>query len=534
MKALKIVTSILIVCGIIFLSLSCSSKSTSTTTTTTKTATVTKGTLSVSITGTGNLAYSTTQDLAFEVPGYVESVSVKTGDTVKEGQEIAKVDTSEWDKTLKSYQSTLTKAQRALNDSQATLASKTRDVSAKELAVQQAQLDLQTSEYNLSQIADVKTAQANVDGIQTDLTTAQSNLRIALANGYDTTLLYNQIASYNDALAQANKRLLNIENGKDLNITSSVALQVAQDTLAVTQKQKAVADAQAAVDTANTAVKNAQLDLADAAQSVKDSQSDLDEANKLSPIIKAPFAGIITSVNSKGGDEVFKGTIAVTIADPSQFEADIFVTENDIFSVKVGGEATVSLDALSDLTFPAKVTYIAPTATVSSGVVNYSVTVTLTSLQPITNTPTISGQSPAQSSTRAIPTLTSSSGSTASTSTATASSSQSVTLKKGLSATVKIISEQASNVLIVPSKAIKQQGQNSTVQVVNGTTTETVIVKTGITDGTNTEITEGLSEKQQVVYTVSTSSSSSTSKTTQGVSGLGGISGAGGPPPGGF
>ena len=100
-----------------------------------------------------------------------------------------------------------------------------------------------------------------------------------------------------------------------------------------------------------------------------------------SPTITAPFDGYITSVKVKGGDEVFKGSVALTIADPNQFEADILVTENDIASVKLDGEATVSLDALSDLTFPAKITWIAPTATVSSGVVNYKVTVTLTSLK---------------------------------------------------------------------------------------------------------------------------------------------------------
>jgi macrolide-specific efflux system membrane fusion protein len=279
-----------------------------------------------------------------------------------------------------------------------------------------------------------------------------------------------------------------------------------------------------AVDTAKTAVTNAQLDVADDQQSVKDAQNDLDEANSLSPIIKAPFAGIITKVNVNGGDEVYKGTVAATIADPSQFEADIVVTEDDIFSVKVGGEATVSLDALSDLTYPAKITYIAPTATVSSGVVNYSVTVTLTSLTPISTSQTSS-----QSATGTTPSGTSTAASSA-TSTSP-NSSQSITLKEGLSATVEIISQQANNVLIIPSKAIKQQGQNYTVQVVKGTTTETRIVKTGMTDGTNTAIIDGLSEGEQVVYSISASSSSSATKTTtQSMPGLG----IGGPPGGGF
>jgi len=49
----------------------------------------------------------------------------------------------------------------------------------------------------------------------------------------------------------------------------------------------------------------------------------------------------------------------MTIADPSQFEASVLITENDINTVKLDGTATVSLDALSDLSFPAEITWIA-------------------------------------------------------------------------------------------------------------------------------------------------------------------------------
>jgi multidrug resistance efflux pump len=112
------------------------------------------------------------------------------------------------------------------------------------------------------------------------------------------------------------------------------------------------------------------LDVNDADTAVADAQSALDDAKDLSPIITAPFDGFISSIKVAGGDEIQKGTIAMVIADPNQFSAKILVTEDDIFSVKLGGDATVSLTALSG-TPSAKVTKISPTATVSSGVVNY-------------------------------------------------------------------------------------------------------------------------------------------------------------------
>jgi HlyD family secretion protein len=538
MKWLKIWLSSLLVGGLVFLSVSCSSTS-ATATTATKTATVQKGNITVSVTGTGNLAYSHSEDLAFEMAGYVESVSVSAGDTVEEGQEIAALDTSDWDKEVRKLEDALTAAQRDLNDKTDALASTQRQVASKELAVQAAQLDLDTAVYNLSQITEVKDAQDKVDAAQNSLDITQSNLQVALAQGADTDGPRQQIDFFTNELEEAKIRLNRILDGNDVTIETTVALDIAKDQFRVLQAQKTLDDAKSAVEGANTAVKNARLDVDEAKQSVADGQSDLDEEKSLSPVVKAPFAGYITKVNVSGGDEIQKGTVAAQIADPDQFEADILITENDISSIELGGEATVSLDALSDITFPAKITEISPTATVSSGVVNYAVTVELTSLQPITVTQGTAGQQqpPAaapsgtanSSGTASATPSTVPSGTTAASNSNGADSSRGIELKDGLSATVEIISQQVSDVLIIPSKAITRQGQNSTVQVVKGTTTETRTIKTGLTDGTNTQVTEGLNESEQVVYKVSASGSSSSTSSSGSQGGLGGM---GGPPPG--
>jgi hypothetical protein len=91
----------------------------------------------------------------------------------------------------------------------------------------------------------------------------------------------------------------------------------------------------------------------------------------------------------------------VQIADPNKIEAQILVSETDIFSIALGKDASVSVDALSGLSFPAKLTRIAPTATVSQGVVNYSVVVELTSLTPVL--PAMGGMKPASPSGQSLP-----------------------------------------------------------------------------------------------------------------------------------
>jgi HlyD family secretion protein len=570
MKLRKIAVTIFILCAVLAIIPGCSSKTTSTVKT--QVVNVQKGTLSESITGTGNLALSRTEDLAFEVAGYVAEVLVSEGESVKEGQELAKLDTSEWETELKTLKKTLETAQRNLSTKtsalttaerlvitrESALTKAERLVTTREFAVSQAQLDVQTAAYNLSQIADVKQAQKEVDNAEYALKFARSVLTGELGGGVDlSTTYWTQLAANaQDELVIAKENLKDLLNGAVATTSEEVALQVATKQLAVEKAdmaledaktavedaRSAVNDAQLAVDDAKSAVDDAGLDVADAEQSVADARSKLDEAQSKSPIITAPFDSFITSIKVTGGDEVYKGTIAMQIADPNQFAAKILVTEEDIFSVKLGQAATVSLTALSDLTFPATITRISPTATVSSGVVNYSVSVNITSLQPVTAVQTTSSQPAAPSANVTAPSGTASSNSlpgvarTAAATSTTSSVSGNVTLKDGLSATVSIISQQKNNILIIPSKAITRQGGSSTVQVVKGTGTETRTVTTGMTDGTSTEITSGLAEGEQVVIkTTSTSSTSSTTKTTTAASGIQGLTGGpSGPPPGGF
>jgi HlyD family secretion protein len=542
MKPLKITAAILALCMMVFLFVSCSSSSAATSTTKTLTATVNKGNITVYITGTGNLAYADTENLAFDMAGTVDSVSVSAGDTVTKGQELVKLNTSDWEDQIASLEKALTTVQRNLVTTQSNLTKAQRQVSSKELAVKQAELDLQSTQDNVNNITEVKKYQDKVDKAQYELQFDQSMLEAAAKDPSQTMSVdfWNQeIKNDQQTLADAQADLKSALSGTNTTLSSDVVLQIAKAQLQVEQSQQALEDAKTAVADANTAVDSANQDIQDAQQAVNDAQSNLDKVKALSPVITAPFDGFITKVNVSGGDEIQKGTVAVQIADPNQFQANILVTENDIFSVKLGGDATVSLDALSNVTYPAKITKISPTATVSSGVVNYSVTIQLTSLQPVNTKQNSTTQVPSQpaagsTSSGTLPAITPSAGTStqpavSSASSASTGSLQTVTLKDGLSATVEIIQQQATGVLVVPSKAITRKSQTYTVQVVNGTATETRTVQIGITDGTNTQIVQGLSEGEQITYTVSSSSSSSSSSNNQSNS----LLGVGGPP-GGF
>jgi len=105
-----------------------------------------------------------------------------------------------------------------------------------------------------------------------------------------------------------------------------------------------------------------------------------------------------------------------------------------------------------------------------------------------------------------------------------------------MNATVIITVQQAQNVLVVPDRAIQTQGGNSVVEVQKSDgSTETVVVQTGLSNGTNTEITSGLEAGQTVILpsrAVTTTSAQTTTTTSTGTQG-GGFFEGGGPPSGG-
>ncbi len=386
MKALRLAILAVVAGGIAILSLSCAGKATQSTTQQ-QVVTVQRGNLEVDITASGNLSLSRTEDLAFDMAGIVDQVNVQVGDSVKQGEVLATLDTSLRDENLTQLESNVLQA---------------------EISQKNTQLALDKAE---------------------DQTVTLVTGDIVYSNNYDDQQI----------------EILKLQNQQAL-------------------------------------------------QKLADAQKALTDAQNASPEVIAPFDGFVTAVNVAAGDAgvsgngVPKGTVAVTIADPTKFEADILVSEMDIYKVKLGGDAAVQLSSLPGLNLPAKVTFISPTATIQQGVVNYKVTV---EIQPL--------EAPTQG------------GETSSSTPAPSTAAQNLQLREGLTATVNIVVAKRTNVLLVPNGAITtQRGQNYVqVMAADGTVTQQAIT-TGISNWQYTEVTDGLSEGEKVVIPQGTTSTATT------------------------
>jgi HlyD family secretion protein len=529
---------------VIIAALTINSFGSSSATPTVATTTIARGGIVASVAGSGTVAAAQALDLSFQTSGTVTQVLVGEGDTVAAGQTLAQLDTRALQLDVDSAQAALdsaktkltqttdgnvqpaditaqkaavASAQAQLKSAQAQLAalkSPTPDkLSAAEAAARQAELALQAQKDTSS--ASKTKAEQDLQQATDALTQAQSKYATALKNwqyvqesGADPSnpsttnaqgqkvknkLNDTQRQQYYDAYVQAEAALHSAETAvAQAQVTYDAAraaeptnIQQAESKLADAQAQLSalqnpsandIAQKQASVDQARAALTQAQANLAklsapgtesdvaiqqstvaQAEQNLKQAELKLEQAT-----LKAPFAGVVTTVNIvPGGNASISGAsstaAAVSLIDRSTLHVDLKLSENDVAKVQLGQPVDLTIDALKDWKAQGTVSYIAPSAESSNGVVTYRVRVDFPDSD--------------------------------------------ARVKVGMTANLTITTAKKDGVLLVPNTALLPKGAGHVVQVLNadGKTTRDVDVQTGLTDGTNTEITSGLNEGDKVV-----------------------------------
>ncbi len=139
-----------------------------------------------------------------------------------------------------------------------------------------------------------------------------------------------------------------------------------------------IALAQATVEDAQETLDSLKNGPTESDLTVAETRVILAEAAEAQATLTAPFTGTITSLDVMPGDIVTAGTTALRIDDLSNLYIILSISELDISSIKVGQDATITFDAISDKEYHGKVTQISLVANVSQGVVNYPVTIQIT------------------------------------------------------------------------------------------------------------------------------------------------------------
>ncbi len=317
-------------------------------------------------------------------------------------------------------------------------------VAQAQVAVTQAQVALQTAEYELEQaqdtytLSDIKAAQAKVDEAKRDLEEALVRLY-----GYEP-----ESPGWKEYQKIVNQIQLRLNTAQD----KLDAMLYGTDTKEVTIKKLQVEAAQQSLELAQQSLKLAQQSLKPASQSLGQAQKQLNEAT-----ITAPFDGVVASIGVEEKDTISTSTQIIHLIDPSSMELEVEVDEIDITEVKVGQRAIIEVDSLPALPLKGKVRFISLLPTEEAGVIVYNAKIEFD-----------------------VP--------------------EGIGIRAGMSATADIIVAERSNILLVPDRAIKQDSQgNFIVEVMVNEQIEERTVITGISDGFQTEILDGLEEGEVVV-----------------------------------
>ncbi|MFA5318816.1 MAG: HlyD family efflux transporter periplasmic adaptor subunit, partial [Candidatus Paceibacterota bacterium] len=90
--------------------------------------------------------------------------------------------------------------------------------------------------------------------------------------------------------------------------------------------------------------------------------------------VRAPFAGLVTRLDIKVGEQVTAGQAEISMINSGLFQIESFVPEINIAGLAVGNPAEVTLDAYgADTPFLAKIISIDPAETIHDGVSTYKV-----------------------------------------------------------------------------------------------------------------------------------------------------------------
>jgi multidrug efflux pump subunit AcrA (membrane-fusion protein) len=236
----------------------------------------------------------------------------------------------------------------------------------------------------------------------------------------------------------------------------------------IAQDTAGVAQAQQAVTNDTTAVNNATL-LAPAAGTVA--------------AINVTVGNAVTVASSAGSSAASNSASSTNfiILTPGSFQVTGTISDSQVNQVALGQHAVVTAAGTTD-GLAGTVTSVGQIATISSGVATFPVTVQVTGTHP--------------------------------------------SLRDGMSASISVIINRVVGVLTVPSSAVHTNGTTSTVQVLNNGVASSVVVTTGASDASRTEIQSGLADGETVIIATVTSTIPTTP--TNGAGGAGGITGGGG------
>ena len=474
---------------------------------------VTRGTVRSAVSGTGTVVPAAQQNLNFGEAGTLAEVDVKVGDQVKQGQVLAKLDQTTFQNALTTANNNMATAQATLNntlngnaitqnqhaldnakqslsDTQASV-NLTNQQDATNVANDQNQLNTDQAALTAAhatydpQVAVAQAAlataqqQFKTDQCDTnpsgskcaaDLTDIQQKQQALTSTQAPITQAQNAVnADQTKLTADQTKQTTDQLNGQKTTNSANAAVTSAQDSLnsQTIQRPNTIASQQAAVSNAQLGVQSAQKNLdqttltapadgtvLNVTGQVGESVTATTPATAQAPGSNAPLPSSSSSSSAGGGAT---SSSFIVLGNLTGLQVVAPFAEADAAKLASNQQATVTFDAVPNLSVPAHVLAIGAAASVIQNVTNYYATLIIDQLDP--------------------------------------------RLKSGMTANASVVVQQASNVLMVRNTVLTRLGNMAFVTLLgkDGKTQTRQQVQIGAVGDQSTEIVSGLNEGDRVV-----------------------------------
>jgi HlyD family secretion protein len=325
------------------------------------------------------------------------------------------------------------------------------DTTSLQAAVDKATADVDSAESNLSDAEDAVEEESSSEpsddssGLVQEVKNAQTASSAALKAASDAVTA--QAAACADPASAA------CAAAGATTLTAQQAVQKAQDTLQAKLDALSAALSQSSSEESRPSTDSSASSVAEAQAAVDEAKVKLVEAEQAlaGGTLTSPITGTVASVTGVAGDQVSASTAVVVVVGEGAAEVSATVAVEQLSKLSVGQEATVTPVGTSEKV-TGSVTRVSTLPDPNAESVAYPVTITI-------------DEPPA-------------------------------TMAAGSSATASIVVATAEDVLTVPTSAVNR----NTVTLLNADQTTTVTrVTVGAVGPTRTEITEGVSEGDEVV-----------------------------------
>jgi HlyD family secretion protein len=302
-------------------------------------------------------------DVGTKVAGRVESVAVREGATVKQGQLLVKLDDDELRAQLKGAEAQLKAAKQQQENARLQVSVLTSELNEAELKVQQSQGD---TAGRISQAgAQVAAAEAQLQQARAQVIEAEAQLELARTDRDRYAQLSQDGAASQQRFQQADTTYKTAQATLASRRATVEAFQrqvtAAQGQLTQTQSTSLNPEISAAQrDRFTTQLEQSQVQLtaaqAEVASAEASRQQILAQLNNLT--VTSPISGVVTTRSVEPGVVVSSGRTLLSVLDLNTVYLRGFIPAGDIGKVRVGQTAQVFLDSSPNRPFTAKVAAI--------------------------------------------------------------------------------------------------------------------------------------------------------------------------------